>query len=95
VLFTFFFVGGALGVSFLVVPTDQVMVRTVLYILAQGIILADFFLLDTYGPEIFSTDVRNFAFSILDCTSKVQYYRRLQHSQLLTNSPMYFITISN
>ena len=39
--------------------------------LAQGIIVGDFFLIDTYAPDIFSTDVRNFTFSFLDSVSKI------------------------
>ena len=39
--------------------------------LAQGLIVGDFFLVDTYAPDVFSTDVRNFTFNFLDGVSKV------------------------
>lgn len=31
----------------------------------------DFYMVDTYTPDLFSTDTRNFAFSLLDAVSKV------------------------
>ena len=34
--------------------------------------MADFFLIDTYTPDIFSTDVRNLTFCFLDSISKVK-----------------------
>ena len=39
--------------------------------LAQGLIVGNFFLVDTYAPDVFSTDVRNFTFCFLDSVSKI------------------------
>ena len=72
-----YIVGGLLGIAFLLVPRDQILVRTILFVLCQGVIVADFFLVDTYTPEVLSTDVRNSGFSTLDCCSKVLVSVRL------------------
>ena len=40
--------------------------------------MGNFFMLDTYTPDVFSTDVRNVTFSLLDGFSKV-------HIKLKTN----------
>ena len=45
--------------------------------LAQGLMIGNFFMLDTYTPDVFSTDVRNVTFSLLDGFSKVQ---KLKHA---------------
>ena len=70
-LLCLYILGGLLGIAFLLVPASQILVRTVLFILCQGVIVADFFLVDTYTPEVLSTDIRNFGFALLDCSSKV------------------------
>ena len=36
--------------------------------------VSDFFLIDTYTPDVFSTDVRNFTFCLLDSISKVRLF---------------------
>ena len=68
----FYLVAGFLGVSFLLVPADDATSRVVLYILCQAVMSGDFYLVDTYTPDMFSTDTRNFAFSLLDAISKVR-----------------------
>jgi hypothetical protein len=64
--------GGLIGISFLLLPADATTARVILYILCQAIMSGDFYLVDTYTPDLFSTDTRNFAFSFLDAVSKVR-----------------------
>ena len=70
----FYIVGGLLGISFLLLPYDATTTRVILYVLCQAIMSGDFYLVDTYTPDMFSTDTRNFAFSLLDAISKVRHF---------------------
>jgi len=38
----------------------------------------NFYMVDTYTPNLFSTDTRNFAFSLLDAVSKVLVNENIQ-----------------
>lgn len=65
---------GICGVLFWFFPVSWTDARVVLFIVAQGLIVTDFYLVDTYIPEVFSTDTRSFAFAFLDSVSKVNLY---------------------
>ncbi len=85
----FYIVGGLIGISFLLLPADATTARVILYILCQAIMSGDFYLVDTYTPDMFSTDTRNFAFSFLDAVSKVKghytsHFEREPVNHLLT-----------
>ena len=67
----FYLIAGFLGISFLLIPAEAATARVVLYVLCQAVMSGDFYLVDTYTPDMFSTDTRNFAFSLLDAISKV------------------------
>ncbi len=72
-------VDGLLAMSFYFLPAEAITSRVVVFILAQALIIASFFLIDAFTPELFSTDARNSTFSFLDSLSKVsvllQWYR--------------------
>lgn len=70
VLPIFFLLGGILGILFLAFPVRFLLIRVGLLVLTQGLIVADFCLLDTFTPEAFSTDTRNFVLALLDGVSK-------------------------
>jgi len=65
-------ISGLLGISFLFLPLEPVVWRVLVFMAAQAFVVSSFFLLDTYTPEVFSTDTRNFSFSFLDSVSKVK-----------------------
>ena len=67
-----YLLAGLTGMAFLLVPVGVVMPAVILFVLAQALIVADFFVIDTYVPEVFSTDFRNFVFGLLDSISKVK-----------------------
>lgn len=70
-LFIVFFISGLAAIGFIIVPTDYTIARLVLYTISHCICSVAFYLIATYTPEVFSTDVRNLSYNILDGISKV------------------------
>nr|XP_040563904.1 solute carrier family 22 member 1-like [Lepeophtheirus salmonis] len=60
---------GVIGVTFIFLQYD--VFRIIVYGILQSLVIACFYFIDIYTPEVFPTNVRSQAFSILDCWSKV------------------------
>lgn len=65
-------VSGVLAILFLVVPEENAVGRGVIFIICQSMMLAAFYMIDTYTQDVFSTDVRNSTFNLLDSIGKVR-----------------------
>jgi len=63
--------GGSFGILYYLLPEIEVTARIVVFCLCQATILACFYMIDTYTQDVFSTDVRNFTFNVLDSISKL------------------------
>ena len=63
--------GGSFGILYYLLPETEVTARMVVFCLCQATILACFYMIDTYTQDVFSTDVRNLTFNVLDSISKV------------------------
>ena len=74
-----FFVAGVLGLTFLVDLGYATAASVIIFVTLYAVIVTNFFLLDTYTPEVFSTDSRNFSFALLDSISKVMHYYYKHH----------------
>lgn len=66
-----YILAGLAGLSFLLIQESKQAVKVVIFVLTQGLIVGNFYLVDTYSPDVFSTDIRNFTFSFLDSISKI------------------------
>ena len=64
--------GGSFGILYYLLPETEVTARMVVFCLCQATILACFYMIDTYTQDVFSTDVRNLTFNVLDSISKVR-----------------------
>lgn len=67
-LLTLYIMTGVVAVSFYLCPT---IIRPVVFILAQTLYAGDYYVLDTYVPEILPTHTRNFGFNMLEFVSKI------------------------
>jgi len=67
-LLTGFIVSGIVALSFGVVPEQG---RPVVMVLAQALFVGNFYMADTYSPELMPTPARNLGFNLMDAISKV------------------------
>ena len=70
-LFVCYVLNGLAAIGYFIIPPSFIASRVTMYIIATGLASSSFFLVDAYTPEVFSTDSRNFAFSLLDSISKL------------------------
>eukprot|EP00091_Calanus_sinicus_P016329 TRINITY_DN35643_c0_g1_i1.p1 TRINITY_DN35643_c0_g1~~TRINITY_DN35643_c0_g1_i1.p1 ORF type:complete len:166 (-),score=4.56 TRINITY_DN35643_c0_g1_i1:45-542(-) len=67
-LWTMYVLTGLVAVSFYFVPTE---VRPVVFVFAQTLFAGDYYVVDTYVPELLPTPTRNFGFNFLEFISKI------------------------
>lgn len=72
-LAVFYALAGMIAISFFIVPTDSkhTAARPVLLVITQALFVGNYFLVDTYAPELYPTNIRNFAFNVMDSVSKM------------------------
>ena len=66
-----YMMSGLITISYFLVPIKHGIIRIIIFVLSQAMIVADFYMVDTYTQDIFSTDIRQSTFNILDSLSKV------------------------
>lgn len=66
-----YFISGFFAMIYFMLPESMVSGQVAVFLLCQGLTNGAFCLLDTYNHDVFSTDIRNFAFNFLDSVSKI------------------------
>jgi OCT family organic cation transporter-like MFS transporter 4/5 len=66
-----YIVSGSLALIFYFIPSGQVVLQVLVFVLCQGFMVGVFMMIGTYTQDVFSTDIRGTTFNFLDCVSKL------------------------
>ena len=70
-MLSIYFISGIVALLFYFIPSGQVAIQVVVFVLCQGFMIGVYCMMGTYTQDVFSTDIRGTTFSFLDCVSKV------------------------
>ena len=67
-----YWTSGLLCIIYFLIPAEVMVAKVILFGIIQAVMNSCFYMVNAYSMDIFSTDIRQFSFNILDSGSKVR-----------------------